>query len=242
MSWDDERGFPRRDPRQNRRIASGSSFRPTQLPGLKLWLRSDLGITIGTGVSAWADQSGNANNATQGTGSAQPTYNASDANYNGRPTLSFAAASSQMMSLVALFPAQPFTAYVVGESATTAGNKEFFGDSTNNVTLFVSSSVWSIFAGSVVASANGTSTKQAFSGVFNGASSALYINSSASAAASGNAGASNPAGTEQIGSSGGANFLNGKIAEVIIYNTAHSTTQVSQILRYLGGLYGGAWS
>lgn len=41
-------------------------FSPTQISGLVLWLRSDLGITKDGGnlVSAWADQSGNGNNAT----------------------------------------------------------------------------------------------------------------------------------------------------------------------------------
>jgi hypothetical protein len=43
-----------------------------------LWLVSDLGITLnGSTVSAWADQSGNGRNATQGNASLQPTRNAS---------------------------------------------------------------------------------------------------------------------------------------------------------------------
>lgn len=52
------------------------------------WVRSDLGITQGTGVSAWADQSGNARDFTQGTGAAQPLYTASDATLNNLPTVS----------------------------------------------------------------------------------------------------------------------------------------------------------
>ncbi len=44
---------------------------------LKLWLRSDLGVTLnGSTVSAWADQSGNGNNFSQGTALKQPTYTA----------------------------------------------------------------------------------------------------------------------------------------------------------------------
>lgn len=39
------------------------------------WCRSDLGITLnGSTVSAWADQSGNGKNYSQGTAASQPTY------------------------------------------------------------------------------------------------------------------------------------------------------------------------
>lgn len=51
------------------------------------WVRGDLGVTLGTGVATWADQSGNARDFTQGTGSAQPIYAASDATLNNQPTL-----------------------------------------------------------------------------------------------------------------------------------------------------------
>lgn len=53
----------------------GGGFLPTQLSSNVLWLRADLGITLnGTDVSAWADQSGNGNNVSQGTALAQPAY------------------------------------------------------------------------------------------------------------------------------------------------------------------------
>jgi hypothetical protein len=58
----------------------------TSVPVLQ-WIRADLGITLATGVSAWADQSGNGHHFTQGTGSSQPLYNASDFTLNGRPSV-----------------------------------------------------------------------------------------------------------------------------------------------------------
>lgn len=51
-----------------------SGFGPQMLSGLVLRLRADMGITIGTGVSAWADQSGNGFDFSQGTGANQPAY------------------------------------------------------------------------------------------------------------------------------------------------------------------------
>lgn len=60
---------------------------PRDVPGCLLWLRADLGVTIGTGVATWADQSGNGHNATQATGSKQPIRNATDADFAGLPSL-----------------------------------------------------------------------------------------------------------------------------------------------------------
>lgn len=57
----------------------------TILGSLAWWVRADLGITIGTGVSAWADQSGNGVNFSQGTGAAQPAFIASAV--NGQPAV-----------------------------------------------------------------------------------------------------------------------------------------------------------
>jgi hypothetical protein len=51
---------------------------PKNIEGLLLWLRSDKGVTSGSGVSAWADQSGNGYNATQSTSGKQPLLTASE--------------------------------------------------------------------------------------------------------------------------------------------------------------------
>lgn len=50
----------------------------TVLGSLAWWVRPDMGYTMGTGVAAWADQSGNGVNFLQGTGSAQPALAAAD--------------------------------------------------------------------------------------------------------------------------------------------------------------------
>lgn len=48
---------------------------PATIPDLVDWHRSDLGITlVGSKVSAWADQSGNGHNLSQGTDANRPTY------------------------------------------------------------------------------------------------------------------------------------------------------------------------
>jgi hypothetical protein len=225
---------------------SSSAFSPTQLSGCVLWLRADKGTTIGTGIATWADQSGQGNNATQGTGSAQPTLNVSDASYNNQSTVSFASASSQRMTFTSLFPNQPFTAYIVGESSSGAGQQEFFGDTGTDVTVYWTGAAWAIYdSGGFAESSNTTRTAQAFAGVFDHPGAgllSLYINSSASPTASSGAGGGEPTGVEWLGSDGSSYALNGKIAEMIVYNTAHSSTQVGKLFAYFASRYGKAWS
>ncbi len=65
--------------------STGSSGQPQNV----LWLRGNSGIsTTGVLVDTWVDQSGNSNNAT-GTTTTRPTYNATDANFNSRPSITF---------------------------------------------------------------------------------------------------------------------------------------------------------
>ena len=77
---------------------SAPPFVPTDISGLGLWLRSDLGITLnGSDVSAWADQSGSANHVNQGTASRQPAYSATGAP-NSLPSLDFVTADRNLLA------------------------------------------------------------------------------------------------------------------------------------------------
>lgn len=227
--------------------ATGSPFALARLSGCVLWLRADLGITLsGSNVSGWADQSGNGNNASQGTSANQPSYNVADSQYGGRPTVQFS--GSQFMSLASHFPAQPFTVYIVGQSTSGTGQQEMFADSGHNVSLLIAtggSTSWSMYAGTALVSSGNTrqNVAQAFAMVFNGASSKLYVNSSSSGF-SGSPGTSNPSGTETIGAStnGSGNRLIGKIAELAVFNQAHSQADVNFAFSSLASDYGGAWS
>jgi hypothetical protein len=63
---------------------------PQQSSNLLLWLRSDVGVTTSSGaVTSWADQSGNGNNATQGTGANRPALTAGSANSGILPSITF---------------------------------------------------------------------------------------------------------------------------------------------------------
>lgn len=69
---------------------------PETIADLAAWWRADSGVTLDTGVSAWVDKTG-VYTASQGTGSQQPAYDSSDANFGGEPSLNFASASSQFL-------------------------------------------------------------------------------------------------------------------------------------------------
>jgi hypothetical protein len=79
-------------------VATASGFDPSQIPGLKLWLKADGAIwqdaarttaaaADGDPVGAWDDGSGLANHATQATSTKRPTLKL--AVLNGRPVLRF---------------------------------------------------------------------------------------------------------------------------------------------------------
>jgi hypothetical protein len=81
-----------------------SAQAPGGVAGVALWLKSDAGITLGTGtnVAGWADQSANSNNASQATAGNQPSLNtgssANAINYN--PTISFGAAGTTQLQTI----------------------------------------------------------------------------------------------------------------------------------------------
>ena len=56
-----------------------------------LWLKADAitGVSDGGSITDWLDQSGNGNNFTQTNGSRKPKWTQSNADFNGRPTVTF---------------------------------------------------------------------------------------------------------------------------------------------------------
>ncbi len=76
-------------------------FKPTDITRVacKLWLRSDLGITLnGSDVSAWADQSGNANNAAQAVALLQPAF-VNGGWSNGLHSVNFVRANTEYLNV-----------------------------------------------------------------------------------------------------------------------------------------------
>ena len=226
--------------------AAATNFDPSQLSGLLLFLRADRGVTIGTGVSTWADQSGAVDsnrNFTQATGSKQPTLNATDAAYNNQATLSFAKASSQAISsgTWSVTPSSPITVLFVGQTdqSSTQSICDGLATGTARVSLGCSITTVQIVCSSTINFTTALiASPCAMAGVFNAASSALYINSSSAAKVTGNPGTEAATGM-RIGSSfNNGQFLNGKIAEIIVCSGALSTATIAQVFSYFATRYG----
>ena len=78
----------------------GSSFVPSDISGLQVWLDAELGVTKdgSNKVSAWLDQSSNAYNYTQALSAEQPTW--VDASLNGKPIIRFSGVDQRLYMAV----------------------------------------------------------------------------------------------------------------------------------------------
>jgi len=213
-----------------------AAFSPASIPGLKLWLDASqiVGLNDGDSVGTWSDTSGNANDATQATVSAKPTYKTSI--QNGLPVVRFDGVDDVMT--VAAVSAQPMTFFLVGKTSSTgryffdgvSGNRFVLGDGLNgppnNMGIFAGSAIESSFTIS-------GSSFNLWTGVANGVSSSLLKNGAAFA--SGDVGSQGLSGGMTLGNrySDPGYCLNGDLAELIIYNTSLSIANRQLVEAYL---------
>jgi hypothetical protein len=98
---------------------SAQGWNPKKLPGLKSWLRSDLGIALASGkVSAWSDLSTNGVGVAQATAILQPAYVA-QGGANGHPYLNCAVADTYN---VLAFATNALSSLTAGEIFVVASN------------------------------------------------------------------------------------------------------------------------
>ena len=210
---------------------------------LLLWLRADLGIagaTNGAKFANWIDQAKGLT-YTQSTSGNQFVWNASDATYNGLPSVtSVAAAFMSNTSFTAT--SIPFTYYAVANSTSLATQQVLQHNSS--VSFALSSSQYYIYNGvTQVFSANTTTGAHAICGVLASSSSAqLYFDNSQSVSGTGNPGSANGLGTtNNIGFTGTLGWI-GNFAEQLCYAGAHTAAQRALVFAYFAARYGQAWS
>lgn len=224
-------------------------FNPRLLPGLVLWLRADMGISIGTGVSAWADQSGAGNSVTQGTGANQPAFIANG--LNGKPVVRFTAASSHFLAKAStnLFGAGNFSILMTWKWSAAATRQVAFGntDTVNGGALLGTSEAAGVkrtigyVASGDVTGGNATTTAETWSVIFSGGTSNAMRVNRATQALTGSFGLANPGASAAIrfGSYNGSNlFLDGDIAEVVAYTRALSAAENVLIENYMATRWG----
>lgn len=117
-------------------LLSAPSWSPADIADAFAWYRADQGVTlVGSDVSALADLSGNGRHLSEATN--RPLFNASNANFNGQPTITFDGAAEKIgrASFDLGASGTGFTLFLVAEVLSDVANATLAGYSANNVGL-----------------------------------------------------------------------------------------------------------
>ncbi len=217
----------------------------TILGSLAWWVRADPGITTGTGVSAWADQSGNGVNFTQGTGSAQPAFVAGA--INGKPTVLFDSVDDVMSASWARSApgTQPFYIWFVARQVTWIASRGLLGDYAAGPEGFIVQGVTGApnlaqFAGANVNqnTAASLNTFFRFEEYFSN-SAASYQKIGSTEVSGGNPGNAVGGGTLQLGAYGNSSSRsNVEFAEAFAFLGAPTASQRAALDAYCTSRYG----
>jgi hypothetical protein len=218
--------------------------------GLSLWLKADAGVTLsGSNVTAWADQSGNGNNAASPTIS--PTFVSSS--INSKPAISFNGNDSWMQipqnsignnGNISIFIVMNYSSGYIFLNKGDGASFEFTSWELSTITGFgfVDTNNGDPIWNAVPASPT-TDTPLLLEGFSSAGVSQLAFNGTNSGSpSSANVGFNNI--SQYIGIGGGGtdgfnqgNPLDAIIAEIIIYNRQVTTPERQQVEAYLNTKY-----
>jgi hypothetical protein len=233
-------------------------FDPTIPEAPLWWLQGDTGVTIDTGVSLWEDQSASGLDVSQATGGAQPTLAAAAAAYNYHDVLDFDGTDDKLAgaaaSAVAALPAVGTWFVVFDFDAITTNaaamylNDCLVADSVSATAgIALRSGVPDVrpwkFDGAVKSTGHtiAATTPAVLSVKSTGDNGDVFswLNGADPKTADLTAALTAAAGVVQIGVNyAGAQFFNGRIAEIVAYSTALSDALRLRVERYLGARYG----
>ena len=193
------------------------------------WYRGDASYSGGT----WADGSGKGHNATQATAGKRPTYGATSGP-NSTPALTFVAANSQNLQAVFTL-AQPTWIWCVAQFSGTYVANQYIYDAVNGgngMSLFrQASATMSIDGGFVLQWTSATPQSwTAYGCYFHGNSS--YIQANGTTVASGAIGNGNEGGITIGSYETGLDFAGMVLAELVIYSTLPSATDLANLNAY----------
>jgi hypothetical protein len=217
------------------------TFLPTNLSGLVLWLRADLGVTLNGGnVSAWNDQSGTGDankNVLQAVAGNQPLYNSTTPAYNNKPSVQGAAGKWLAGTPWAAALAQPYTVFIVGNTNGAAGS--VFWDTAGGggtASMQGAGGTGVVNMGAGLSSLTPVTTPSVFGADINGGASKTYVNAR-TATNTGNAGALGLTSTTVLNDVSHGFPEVGPLAEVVIYNRILSSSERAALMTYLGARY-----
>jgi len=209
-----------------------ASFLPSAITGLRFWVSADAGVTTDGAdlVSAWDDQSGQANHALQATGTNQPKWY--DNILNGKPIIRFDGVDNYMNQtssdtykhafIVAKWNGATFTDYCGLWGPNTVGPAHPLNGLSGGTIFADPTDVTSYYLNSVnYATSNMQAPMNAFGFIESAYSTGWTF-------------------TGQIGwdRSFGTRFWNGDIAEIIIYDHVVTGTDLTDLRAYILAKYG----
>jgi hypothetical protein len=216
-------------------VVSAGGFVPTDIAGLIGWYdASDAGTITETGgaVSQWDDKSSAGDNLTAA-GGAEPTTGTRT--INGLNALDFQ--TSEVMRNASFTSASDWTVFAVASADSTAGSySEIFSSNGGDFEVaFHSSAKWNWWAGtdSLSTATYAADVPYVIEATHtNGGTDTLDINGTNVISASRNA---NIGATFAVGGyhGGGSSWLNGKMGEVVVYNSVLSSGDRDLVREYL---------
>ena len=225
---------------------------PISFLGLALWLKADAGVTLsGSDVTAWADQSGNGNNASS-SGGTRPTFVSNT--LNSKPVLRFDGAG-QKMALTSSIGGTAYTIFIVCKNNDNTNGSMFFWSTDENYAKYIGSVTSTSYNASArnkfILSENDVGSGEGDS-IIAWSSTAVnnnYFIGTAMQNGGGKAYSNGSGGTDSLGTFAGSNTFNliggyefgyeldGDVAEIIAYNRALTISERQQVEAYLNSKY-----
>lgn len=190
-------------------------------------------------VPTASDRSGNVHDATQATGANRPSF--ATGVINSLPAYRFDGVND-MLQTAAIALAQPLNLFMVGKSAVDGVSQYFCDDAANGNSLAVFKPVGNtlnLWAGIGLTGPALDTTFHIIHGLFNSGTSVARLDGGSGTA--GNVGTNIPSGITIGAYQAGLAFLNGDIAEYLLYG-ALSTSDVNAVGNYLAAKYALSWS
>ena len=224
-------------------LAGGLGAVAPPLTGLDARWRADTGVTeAGTGVSSWVDMIGSFD-MVQGTDANRPALVTGV--INGQPVIRFTRANTDFLTQ-ATGPtgiAQPYAIVAVLAHTASSGVAQWLCSAAGGVSFrnigFTNDDKPRMFAGAsfnddVALAANFHS----FIGIFNGASSEIFIDNTSVVTGDNGGGSSETGFTVGGGNNSGADPFGGDLAEVLFYDHALDASERTALDSYVAARYG----
>ena len=221
-----------------------SGFSPLSIPWHSAWWASDPSWTPpadGAAVSDWRNAGTSAANATQATGTSQPTYRAAYTNLNGKPAVGFDGTADHLNTATPSI-AQPNHMFTVAWLDPTHGTTPTIVDAVSGTSRHIiqagDAGGVTLYAGNTVTIPGRLSGPFAITVLFNAGASTLRVNGTGYTVPSSLGGAA--CNTVRLGrnASSGVAYWKGAIAFLGVSDTELTAQQITDLETWAKNYYG----